>query len=86
MQNPPIPTNFWYIRSYIYTYPDFDASIVIMVIVEVVVIDWRWDGGGWSELTQESYKETSISGLRYQFAIKLITVSLAGKSHQQKLN
>ena len=72
----PIPTKFWYIRSYIY--PDFNATIVTVVIVEVFFFDWRSGGGGWSEMTHESYKETLISGLKYQFAIKLITVSLAG--------
>ena len=69
------------IYVYIYIYPDFNASIVIVIIVEEVVVVLLTGGGGrcgWSELTHESYKETLISGLKYQFAIKLIIVSLAG--------
>ena len=64
-------------------YPDFNASMVVVVMVEVVVVLL----GGVvcvcvcvcvSELTHESYKDTLISGLKYQFVIKLITISLAG--------
>ena len=44
-------------------YPDFHASIVIVVIVKVhVVVLLTLGGGGWSELTNESYKDILISG------------------------
>ena len=72
-------------------YPDFSASLVEVVMVDVVVVLLDGvlcvcvcvcvcvcGGGGGSELTHESYKDMLISGLKYQFVIKLITVSLAG--------
>ena len=44
-------------------YPDFNASIVIVVIVKVpVVVLLTLGGGGWSELTYESYNDILISG------------------------
>ena len=62
-------------QYYIYIYPDFNASIAIVVIVEVVVS--LLTGGGVC-LGGQNWPMSHIKRHKYQFAIKLITVSLAG--------
>ena len=61
-------------------YPDSNASIVVVVMPEVVLVVLL-TGVGWVRVgvrtDHESQNYTLILGVKYQFALKLITVSLA---------